>query len=118
MEIIERMETKEYLLTPLFEKAEGYSKISLKLIKLKFVDKASDLLSSLMSRLILSVAVALFLITFNIAIGFWLGDILGKTYFGFLALASFYGAAAIVLLIIRPYIQEKIAGVLIKKSLN
>jgi len=112
------METKECLLAPLFEKVEDYSKTSLKLVKLKLVDKVSDFTSTLISRLILTAVIVLFAIVFNIAVGLWLGEMLGKTYFGFLVLASFYGLAAIVLLVVHPYIKDKIAAVIIKKSLN
>ena len=112
------METKECLLEPLLESAETYSKTSLKLMKLKFVDKATDFTSTLISRLILTITISFFLIVLNIAIGLWLGELLGKNYLGFLVLTLIYGVLAIILVIIHPYIKERVSNSLIKKALN
>ena len=112
------MEVKECLLEPLIERVEEYSKTSLKLVKLKFVDKVTDVASTLISRLILTAVLVLFAFVFNVAIGLWLGDLLGKTYYGFLLLSIFYGIVAIIFLIIHPYVKEKLANSLIKKALN
>ena len=111
------MEAKECLLQPLLERAEEYGKTSLKLVKLKFLDRTSDFISTFVSRAILTVVLTLFAFAFNVAIGLWLGDLMGKTYLGFLTLASFYALLAIGLLFLHSYIKGRVTDVLIKKAL-
>jgi hypothetical protein len=112
------METKTSLLEPLLERAEQYSRTSLEMLKLKTVDKTADISSRLISRLSLAVVLLLCLLTLNIAGGLWLGSLLGKSYYGFLAVATFYGLAAIILLFIHPYIKDRVSNHIIKQMLN
>lgn len=74
----------------LYEKAEGYTKTSLELIKLKTVAAAADVLSTLTSRIAVGAVVAFFTLFLNIGISLWLGKILGEYYYGFFAVALFY----------------------------
>jgi len=39
--------------------------------------------------LVVFIVIAAFMLFINLGIAFWLGDILGKTYFGFLVIAGF-----------------------------
>jgi hypothetical protein len=74
----------------LLERAENYAKTSVELIKLSTIDKTSDVVSSLMSRLAVFMIVALFAFVINIGLSLWIGDMLGKNYYGFFAVAGFY----------------------------
>ncbi len=84
------MENNAKMLESLFEKAEDFGKTSIELIKLKILDKASEIVSSLIPFSVVFVLIASFMIFLNLGLAFWLGDILGKTYFGFFAVAAFY----------------------------
>jgi hypothetical protein len=112
------MEAKTNLLEPLFERAEEFSKTSLELIKLKSIDKTAAVTSTLISRLYLIVALSLFALTLNIAVALWLGDLLGKDYYGFLIVASFYGLIGIVLFSVHPLIKKRINNSIISQLLN
>jgi len=112
------METKVKLIEPLLERAEQYSKTSFELLKLKSLDKTADISSSLISRLLLVFVLLLFVLTLNIAIALWLGDLLGKNYYGFLIVASFYGLGGIILFYIHPLIKANINNSIIKQMLN
>lgn len=112
------METKESLFEPLLERAEAYGKTSFNLLKLKTVDKTSDVLSSFVSRLLLGIFCTIFLVTLNIAIALWLGDLLGKSYYGFFIVAGFYGIIGLVLYITHPSIKEKVSKQIIQQILN
>lgn len=112
------METKINALEPLLEKAEAFSKTSLELIKLKALDKTADVSSTLASRSLFTLIVLFFVFTLNIAIALWLGDLLGKAYYGFLILASFYALAGIVLLIIHPFIKSRVNNAILKQLIN
>lgn len=112
------MEIRSNLIEPLLEEVEQYSKTSFELIKLKTLDKTADITSSLISRFSLAIALSLFTLTLNIAIALWLGDLLGKSYYGFFVVASFYGIAGIALAIIHPYIKARVSNSIIKQILN
>lgn len=110
------METS--LVEPLIERAEQFGKTTFELIKLKSLNKLADVTSSLISRLLLTVVLSVFTITLSIAIALWLGALLGKNYYGFFIVASFYGIAGITLFFIHPAIKARASNVIIKQMLN
>jgi hypothetical protein len=112
------METKESLLEPLLERAEAYGTSSFNLLKLKTVDKTSEVLSSFVSRLLFGIFCTIFLVTLNIAIALWLGDLLGKSYYGFFIVAGFYGIIGLILYLTHPAIKEKVSKQIIQQILN
>jgi hypothetical protein len=85
----------------LFEKAENYSKTSLELFKLMVIDKSADLVSSLVVQFAIFMVAAVFTLVINIGIAMWLGDLLGKMYYGFFAVAIFYAVVMALLFIFR-----------------
>lgn len=84
------MEEKITLLEPLLEKIEAYTKSSLELYKLKAIDKSASIFATLASSAILLFFLSMFTIMVNIGLALWLGTLLGKTYYGFFVIASFY----------------------------
>ena len=56
------METKAGLFEPLLERAEHYSKTTLKLVKLKVLDKTADILASIASGLLIGIVLGAFLL--------------------------------------------------------
>jgi len=91
------MEDNTKLIGELLERATEYGKTSFELLKLKALDKTSDVISSFLSNVVIFFLVVLFLLFFNIGLAFWLGEILGKTWYGFFVVAAFYGITGIVL---------------------
>jgi len=91
------MEDKTKLIEELLERAGEYVKTSFELVKLKALDKTSDVVSSLVPNAVVFVFVVSFMLFINLGIAFWLGEILGKIFFGFFIVAAFYGIIAIVL---------------------
>jgi len=81
----------------LFEKAESYSKTSLELLTLKAIDKSADVGSSLGVQVVILTVIAVFTVATNIGVALWLGELLGKSYYGFFAVAAFYLFAAVAL---------------------
>lgn len=112
------MESKSNLIDPLLEKAEAYTKTSFELLKLKTVDKTADVTSTLASRSLFTLIVSFFAFALNIAIALWLGDLLGKAYYGFLIVASCYLLVGVILLIIHPFIKGRVSNVIIRQLLN
>ena len=93
------MENKASPLETLIERVEDFSKTSIELFKLKAIDKTSEIISNLAAWLIVIILVALFFMILNIGIALWIGEMLGKSYYGFFILAGFYAVLAIIVLI-------------------
>ena len=81
----------------LFEKAEDYTRTTVELAKLNAIDKSADVLSSLLSRLTVIIVVAMFSLLINIGLSIWIGELLGKTYYGYFAIAGAYIILAIII---------------------
>lgn len=95
------MDEREGLVDSLIEKGEQYGKTTLELLKLKTLDKSADVASNLVSWLIIVIFATLFFLILNIGIALWIGDLLGKSYYGFFIIAGFYAILALVFGIFR-----------------
>ena len=113
------MKDKEHILEPLWEKAEDYGKTSLELLKLKSIDKASDVVSTVLPYMLVIVFTVIFLMFVNFGIAFWLGSLMGSIYLGFFAVAVFYGLCGIFIhFFLHDKIKERIRNIVIKLLLK
>jgi hypothetical protein len=95
------MKDKVIIVEMLIEKIEQYAKTSVELYKLKAIDKGTDVFSSFISRVVIITIVALFFLLITIGLCLYIGEILGKNYYGFFAVAGMYAVVAIILIIFR-----------------
>lgn len=95
------MKDKALLIEMLFEKIESYIKTTLELYRLKAIDKITDVFATIASSLIIAVIVGLFFILISIGLALYLGELLGKNYYGFFILGGLYGLIAILFTINR-----------------
>ena len=113
------MEPSIILIEPLFLGIEAYTETSLKLTKLKVLDSAITLSTALITRLSVVLMFALFVIMTGIAVAQYLGDLLGKSYYGFFIVAAFYLVAGIFLhFTLERWIKKPINDMIISASLN
>jgi len=112
------METKSELIDPLLERVEAYGNTTIELLKLKSIDKTADVSATFMSRLLLIIVLAFLALSLNVAVALWLGEVLGKPYYGFLMVAAFYTVVAIVIYFMHPFIKSRINNSIIKQLLN
>ena len=84
------MENETSFFEPLIEKAEAYGITSYQLFQLKTSEKVVGALSTVISRGTAMLILLTFVVFISIAISLWLGDLLGKTYYGFFCVAGFY----------------------------
>lgn len=104
---------------PLIERVQEYGKSSIELYKLKAVEKSSAITSNYISRGIAFFVLSLFIIMVSIGAAFWLGELLGKTYFGFLCVGAFYGFVGTLLyLVFHDSIKRRINNKLISEILK
>ncbi len=100
----------------LFEKTGEYIETRIDLLKLKAADKSADVVSSLVSRLVILLIATMFIIILNIGIALLIGEALGKSYYGFFVLAGFYLITGLVFNSFKnKWIKEPVADKLIKK---
>jgi len=110
------MEQQSENIEGLFEKAGDYVETRLELFKLKTALTTSDVVSELAGRIVLVSFITTVLMLLNIGIALWLGDILGKNYYGFLVLAGVYSLLAAMLYFFREkWIESPVSNAIIKK---
>jgi hypothetical protein len=102
----------------LIEGVVEYTSTTLELAKLKAVDRISDAIASLLSRIIAWMALFLFFLFSSLGLAFWLGDLMGKTYLGFFAVAGLYLLLGLLVhLFLGKWIKRLIGNYLIKITL-
>jgi phosphoglycerol transferase MdoB-like AlkP superfamily enzyme len=110
-------------LAKLLERAEDYADSTIELFKLNAIDKSADVVSSLVSRLAVVMAVALSLLIINIGLALWIGKLLGDTFYGFFIIGGFYALLALLLNKFRHQwikypVSDSIIKQMIKEKLN
>lgn len=107
---------KEGVIDILFEKTKDYVETRADLFKLKAIKKTAEVGSSIVSQIVVAIVFSSFFIFLNIAIGLFLGDLIGKNYIGFFIVAAFYLIVGILIYSNRQkIISSPIANSIIKK---
>jgi len=113
------MEDNTKMIESLLEKASDFGKTSFDLIKLKALDKTSDAVSSFIPHSVVFIIIAVIMLFLNLGIAFWLGDILGKTYFGFFVVAGFYVIIGFILhFFLNKWLKRIISNYIIRNMLK
>lgn len=103
----------------LFERAENYTQTTIELYKLHAIDKSADVLSSLVSRLAVFMAVVLSVLITNIGFALWIGKLLGNSYYGFFVIGGFYAIVAILVNAFRhSWIKNPVSNTIIAQMLK
>jgi uncharacterized membrane protein len=112
------MEENIKLIETLLERTADYGKTSIDLVKLKALDKTSDVISTLIPHTVVAIIFASSMLFFNLGLAIWLGGILGELFYGFLVLAVFYGIIAIfIFFFLYQWLKKLISNYIIKKVL-
>jgi len=113
------MKEKENILEPLWEKVEDFGKTNIELVKLKAVDKTSDIVSTLLPHSVVVIFILIFVLFLNLGIAFWLGEIWGSVYLGFFTVAAFYLVSGIIIhFLVHDKLKERIRNAVIKQLLK
>jgi hypothetical protein len=113
------METTSNSIESLYERAEAYGKTTFELSKLKLLETTTIVTTTVIARLSVMLMISMFTFVLSIAIALWLGDILGKAYYGFLIVAGIYLLAGIVLhLFLHSWVKKPISELIIKQALQ
>jgi hypothetical protein len=99
------------------ERAEVYGKTSYELSKLKLLETTTKVVTSAVSRLGVIIMFSLFAFILSIGIALLLGELLGKSYYGFFIVAAFYFVAGIVFhFFLRKWIKKPVCDSIIKQA--
>lgn len=103
----------------LFERAESFAKTNFELYKLKAIDKISDGASSAVSVVVALFFFIMFFLLANVGLSLWLGEVLGKPWIGFLAVAGLYLILWVVLFFVKQnWLKKMVGNSIIKSMLN
>jgi hypothetical protein len=100
------MNLAQNIIEPLFEKVEQYGKTSIELLKFKTIEKTGEIGSTFFVKLIVAAVFTVAVVMLNIAASLYLGDLLGKMYFGFLIVSAFYFLLTLVLISCRKSLKK------------
>jgi hypothetical protein len=113
------MEKQQNPIGSLFEKAEDYLETRMDLYRLRAIDKSSDVLSSIASRLVIALFIASFFLMLNIGLALLIGRSIGEVYYGFFIVAGFYLIVIAILYSLRDkWLKAPISNLIIKSILN
>ncbi len=104
------MEENGKLIESILESSAEFGKTTFELVKLKALDKTTDVVSSLFPNSIVFSLIVIFMFFLNLGLALWLGEILGKIYYGFFVVAAFYGILGIVMRLFMHKWLKKVAG--------
>lgn len=100
------MKDKVIIVEMLIEKIEEYAKTSVELYKLRAIDKGTDVFTSFITRVVIISIIALFFLLITIGLSLYLGDVLGKNYYGFFTVAGIYFIIGGLLFLFRASLLE------------
>lgn len=113
------METPTTSIEELYERGETFSKTTIELAKLKGLETTTIVVTALIWRLTVIIVIALFVLVLNIGIALWLGELLGKSYYGFFIVAGFYLLSGIVLhFFLHNWIKKPVSDLIITQALQ
>jgi hypothetical protein len=103
----------------LIDKVGDYANTSLDLIKLKLIQKFSEVIAGLTSRLLFVLFLILFSLFINIGLALFIGKILHETYLGFLVVSFFYLLLAVMIHYFKqPLIHKPMGNAIIEQMLD
>ncbi|MCX6231286.1 MAG: hypothetical protein NTZ33_07060 [Bacteroidetes bacterium] len=113
------METPLNILETLVGKVENYIKTSFELTKLKLLESTITIVASLFSRLCILISILVCIFIFSIGLAQYLGEILGKSYYGFFVVSGAYLLVGLILFFpLHKWIKKTISKIIIKKLIQ
>jgi hypothetical protein len=112
------MEEQKFSFSGSFQKTKEYLDTQLEILKLKAISKSSRIIGAIVldvSKLVLLLTIIFF---WSLALGFWLGELMGSYSLGFLATGGIFLIILLIIRAIEPKLEAKFMDVTIKKILG
>ena len=114
-----QIEKSESSIESLFERTAAFGNTTLELTKLRVLETTTRVVTSLVTRISVILMLSMFLLIVNIGIALYLGEVLGKTYYGFFIVAVFYLVLGFVFYsFLHQWIKKPLSELIIKQSLQ
>lgn len=114
-----QIEKPESSVELLFERTAAFANTTLELTKLRVLETTARVVTSLVTRISVILMLSMFLLIINIGIALFLGDLLGKTYYGFFIVAVFYLVIGFIFYsFLHKWIKKPLSELIIKQSLQ
>jgi hypothetical protein len=106
----------------LIERAEEYAQTKVELLRLEAMGTTAEVLSSLVSRLVVIITLSSSLLIISIGSALWIGKQLGEWYSGFFVIGGLYALLALIIYMFKTQLLERPVsnGVIrkLKKGMN
>ena len=109
------MEEPQKIIEPLLKSLTDYGHTYVELLRLKSIRQATAIGASILTQTLILLILTVSIVSLNIALALWLGDCMGKSYWGFLTVGGFYILIVLLLLISKTQLRNKIQNSLIQK---
>jgi len=113
------METPASVMEETIKRFEAYSTTTVELTKLKAIDATTTVVTSVVSKATVVLMFSMFAFVLNIGIALWVGELLGKSYYGFFVVAGFYLIAGIIFNFFLPkWVGKPLSDLIITQALQ
>jgi hypothetical protein len=110
------MENQTGSVESLIDRLRNYGETRLELIKLKAINKSSGFVSVLVTYLVLVIIFICCFLFINIGIALLLGELLGKSYYGFFIVAVLYAVTGVILFKLKDkWIKTPVINMMLKE---
>ena len=110
------MEDKELDVGKIVNKVKEYAEVRKEIAILSAVEKGSQLFANLITDGLVLIFVILTVLFGSLTLGFYLSELIGNSYSGFLIVTGFYFLLAILTYLLKDkYMEKSIVNVIIKK---
>ena len=101
------------------DKTQSYTKTTLELSKLKGLNATTNVITMVVARLCVLMATLLFFVVISIGIALWLGELLGKLYYGFFIIGAAYLIIGFILyFFLHKWINRPFSNLIISQALQ
>jgi hypothetical protein len=103
----------------LVENVEGYIKTNVTLYKLTAIKKSADIVSGLVSKMVLLMVITFFVLMLSVGLALWIGEVVESPYKGFLIVSAGYIFIFIILYLFRnPLLKEPARNIVVNEILK
>ncbi|HBZ68011.1 MAG TPA: hypothetical protein DEO70_14345 [Bacteroidales bacterium] len=113
------MENNIKLIESILDRLVDYGNTSIELIKLRAIDKTTEIFSSVANNSLIYGLIISCMLFLNLGLALWLGELLGRLYYGFFIVAGIYILIVVIVrFIIYKWLKKKINDYFIAQILK
>ena len=112
------MEEQKFSFSGSFQKTKEYVDTQVELIKLKAIAKTSRILGAVILDIMKVILVLIIVFFFSLALGFYLGELLGSNALGFLTTGGIFIAILLILRLVETRLEDIFMNLTIRKVLG